>query len=239
MKIIKKRMIYQLVFHPYLFPVNCYLVEEDKDLTLIDTGLPYSYKGITCAVNMLQKPLTNIILTHAHADHVGSLDTLKEKFPHVSVSISVRDSCLLKGDVTINQNEPQTPIRGGIPKNIHTNPDHLLTEGDMIGSLKVIHTPGHTPGSISLLETRTNYMFAGDAFQTRGGIAVSGQIKPFFPFPALATWNKYVALQSAKKIAQFSPSLLAVGHGNMIKNPLKMMQKAIKQAEKSMLTKDV
>ncbi|MBA4535989.1 MBL fold metallo-hydrolase [Bacillus aquiflavi] len=232
MKIIKEGVVYQLVFLPHFFPVNCYLIEEDKELTLIDTGLPNSYKGIIQAIKMIKKPLTNIILTHAHADHVGSLDVLKKKFPNVSILISIRDSRLLMGDISLDQNEPQTPIKGGIPKNIQTKPTHLLTEGDSIGSLEVINTPGHTPGSISLLETRTHSIIVGDALQTRGGIAVSGQIKPFFPFPAFATWNKQLAIHSAKKISQLSPKLLAVGHGMMIKNPKNTMQKAIAQAEK-------
>ena len=58
-----------------LFPVNCYLVEEENEVTLIDAALPGSYKGIIQAVNQLGKPLQHILLTHAHGDHVGSLDT--------------------------------------------------------------------------------------------------------------------------------------------------------------------
>ena len=96
--------------------MKCYLVEEHSELTLIDTGIPNSYKGILNVIAELNKPLTNILLTHAHGDHVGSLDELKRRFPNVSVSISARDSRLLKGDTTLDSNEPQIPIKGGIPK---------------------------------------------------------------------------------------------------------------------------
>jgi glyoxylase-like metal-dependent hydrolase (beta-lactamase superfamily II) len=174
------------------------------------------------------------LLTHAHEDHVGSLDELKKRFPHVPVSISERDSRILKGDKSLDSNEPQTPIRGGVPKNLLTKPDILLKEGDRVGSLLVMATPGHTPGSISFLDTRNQSLIAGDAMQTRGGIAVSGQVRPFFPFPAFGTWNKELSLESVKKIADLKPSLLAVGHGEMLQTPDPFIQKAIRQAEKKL-----
>jgi glyoxylase-like metal-dependent hydrolase (beta-lactamase superfamily II) len=231
MKLTKEGPVYQLTFLPGFFPVNCYVIEEHSELTLIDTGIPNSYKQILNVIEKLNKPLTNVLLTHAHDDHVGSLDELKKRFPKVPVSISRRDSRLLKGDTTLDSNEPQTPIKGGVPKNIKTKPDHMLDEGDQIGSLKVVATPGHTPGSISFMDTRNHAIIAGDAMQTRGGIAVSGQLRLIFPFPALATWSKELAIDSVKKIKELHPSLLAVGHGDMIKNPEIFIQKAIQQAE--------
>jgi len=83
-----------------------------------------------------------------------------------------------------------------------------------------------------LLDTRNGHLIAGDAFQIRGGIAVSGVIKPLFPFPALATWNKEAAIDSAKKLVNLNPKLLAVGHGLMIEQPIKMMSEAIDEASR-------
>ncbi|MEH7392871.1 MBL fold metallo-hydrolase [Bacillus sp. JJ1503] len=231
MKITKMHSVYQLAFMPRLFPVNCYLVEEETSLTLIDAAMPYSAKSIIQSARKIGKPITNIIITHAHADHVGALDILKEILPEAQVSISSRDSLLLRGDTTIHPDEKNFPIRGGVPKNIKTRPDILLHEGERIGSLEVIHSPGHTPGSISLLDTRNRSLIVGDAFQTRGGIAVSGVVKPLFPFPALATWDKETALISARKLVGCQPSLLAAGHGKMIGHPIELMKKAIDHAE--------
>ncbi|WP_102693617.1 MBL fold metallo-hydrolase [Rummeliibacillus pycnus] len=232
MKITQHDQLFQLSFMPRLFPVNCYLIEETDRLTLIDAALPYSAKSIIKTAQQIGKPIANIILTHAHNDHIGSLDTLKTLIPNVQVSISARDFRLLKGDTTLLENEPTTPIRGGIPKKVQTKPDRLLKDGDLIGSLEVITAPGHTPGSIALLDTRNGHLIAGDAFQIRGGIAVSGVLKPAFPFPAFATWNKQVAVDSAKKLVNLNPSLLAVGHGQMIEQPVQIMKQAIEEASR-------
>lgn len=234
MKTTKSGFIYQLTFMPRFFPVNCFLVEEENALTLIDAALPYSTKGILKAAKKIGKPITNIILTHAHSDHIGALDALKARLPSATVSISARDARLLAGDKTLLPEEAGHPVKGGVPKNIKSKPDILLAEGDFIGSLEVIFSPGHTPGSISLLDRRTNSLIAGDALHIRGGVAVSGTLKPLFPFPALATWDKKTALASAKKLQSFTPSLLAVGHGNMIKKPGRAFGKAIKESEKNL-----
>lgn len=234
MKMVSSGTVHQISFMPRLFPVNCYLIEEDKGLTLIDAAMPYSTKKILLAASKIGKPITNVILTHAHSDHVGSLDALKEALPDLRVSISGRDSRLLAGDKSLLASEPPTPIRGGVPKRIRTTPDILLAEGDRIGSLEVISTPGHTPGSISLLDMRNGVLVAGDALQTRGGIAVSGVMKPLFPFPAMATWNKEEALRSVLKLRALNPVLLAVGHGTMLENPGQQMDRAIEEAKRQL-----
>lgn len=236
MKIVRDRNIYQLIFLPGFFPVNCYIVEEQASITLIDTGIPSSFKGIVKVINEISKPLKHILITHAHGDHVGSLVELNKAFPDIPISISTRDSKLLKGDVELEPHEQQTPIKGGIPKNINLQPNQLLHEGDQIGSLLVIATPGHTPGSISFFDTRDHSIIVGDAIQTRGGIAVSGQLRPFFPFPAMATWSKEVALESVKKIVALEPKLLAVGHGEMIVEPKEAILHAIEEAEQKIRT---
>lgn len=137
----------------------------------------------------------------------------------------------MSGDITLDPNEPDTPIRGGVPKNLKTRADILLQNGDQIGSLIAIAAPGHTPGSMAYFDTRSRTLIAGDAFQTRGGMAVTGQLRPLFPFPAMATWNKETALQSAHKLLEYNPSLLAVGHGKMLKQPEKAITHAITKAK--------
>ncbi|EPD81657.1 MULTISPECIES: MBL fold metallo-hydrolase [unclassified Paenibacillus] len=234
MKITREGDLYQLAFLPRMFPVNCYLVEEKDGLTLIDAAMPFSAKGIMKAAGGIGKPIKRIVLTHAHEDHVGALDELKRLLPQAEVFISARDARLLKGDATLDPDEPQMPVRGAVPKKVTTVPDVLLKEGDRIGSLLALFTPGHTPGSMSFLDVRSNAVIAGDALQLRAGIAVSGQLKLLFPFPALATWNKHEALESVKKLRGYSPALLAVGHGAMLSDPAAKLDLAIAAAERNL-----
>ncbi|SDI36705.1 Glyoxylase, beta-lactamase superfamily II [Planococcus glaciei] len=234
MLVTKARTVYQLSFMPRAFPVNCYLVEEDDTLTLIDAALPFSTKAILHTVRTIGKPITEIVLTHAHMDHVGALDAVKEAYPKAVVSISARDARLLAGDRRSLVDEPQSPVKGGLTKSIKTKPDRFLKEGDRIGSLQVVFSPGHTPGSISLLDVRNRSLIAGDALYTRGGTAVCGTMKLLFPIPALATWNKVIALESAEKLRSLRPSLLAVGHGKMIQNPDQAFHKAIMESRNSL-----
>lgn len=230
MKMITQGNLHQLIFLPGIFPVNCYIVEEADSLTLIDAGLPNSYKGIQQAIQHIGKPLTRIVLTHIHDDHVGSLDTLTRLYPEATVYVSRRDARLMTGDLSLDDHEPQTPIRGSVPKRLKTTPDVLVNEQNHIGSLQVITAPGHTPGSIALLDQRNRFLIAGDAFQTRGGIAVAGSMRIGFPFPALATWSKEIALQSAVRLLELEPALLAVGHGSMIMQPSVQIRQAIQRA---------
>lgn len=235
MKVVHKKTIYQLTFLPRLFPVNCYIIEESDSLTLIDAALPYSSKWILMMAKKIGKPITRILLTHIHEDHIGALDDLKEELrDSVTVYVSRRDSRLMSGDCTLDGDELNIPIRGGVPKKLKTRADILLEDGDRIGSLIALSTPGHTPGSMSYYDIRSKVLIVGDAFQTRGGIAVGGQVRPLFPFPAMATWNKELALNSAIKMKQYKPSVLATGHGKMIEQPEAAIGYAISAAEKNL-----
>ncbi|PKG25317.1 MBL fold metallo-hydrolase [Niallia nealsonii] len=227
MRITKHNHLYQLTFFPNIFPVNCYLIEEENELTLIDAALPFSYKYILEAAKNIKKPITKIVLTHAHGDHIGSLDALKENLPDAIVYISERDAKILQGDHSILKEEEPHKLKGGLPKNIRTKPDVLLKDGDRIGSFTCVSMPGHTPGSMAFLDNRDNSLIAGDAFQTKGGLAISGQWKILFPFPTMATWNKEAALKSAEKILSYDISLLAVGHGDLLKNPQNQLKKLL------------
>ena len=198
---------------------------------MIDATLPFSAKAILQAARKIGKPVTRIVLTHAHDDHVGALDALKQALPDVPVYISKRDARLMSGDLTLDADEPGTPIRGGAPKALKTRADILLQDGDRIGSLLALTAPGHTPGSMAFLDTRNGSLIAGDAFQIRGGIAVSGQFRPWFPFPAMATWNKVKVLESAQKLRAYKPALLAVGHGGLLKQPGAALDRAIAEAK--------
>src|SRR5256886_4936919 len=215
-----------------LVAFNCYLIREDDGFSLIDTNMSGQAQGIMQEASKLGRPIVRILLTHAHVDHVGSLDALHEALPNAQVAISERDARFLSGDKSLDPSEPQVPLRGGYPV-CTTKPTRLLHEGERIGSLEVIATPGHTPGHLALLDTRDHAVFAGDAFQTLGGVAVAGTFKPLFPLPALATWHRGLALESARKLLALQPSALAVGHGRVLNHPPAEMEHAIHVMEQS------
>src|SRR5262252_1888739 len=206
--------------------MNCYLVVEDDGLTLVDSTMSSPAAEIAGLAGELGLELRRIALTHAHGDHVGGVAGVRDRFPGVEVSIGEREARLLAGDKRLDEGEPQTPVKGFFNK-VDWKPDRLLRPGDRVGSLEVVSAPGHTPGHISFLDLRDRALIAGDAFQTRGGIAVSGIIRPLFPFPAMGTWDKAPALRSAEAIRVLEPSLLAVGHGNMLDNPVPAIDTAI------------
>lgn len=206
--------------------VNCYLVREDDGFTLIDAAIGGCGKPIVQAAQTFGLPIVRIVLTHAHVDHVGALDELHDLLPDVPVAITERDARFLSGDKSLDPAEQVDKLRGGYPI-VKTRPTQLLHAGDHLGSLEVIATPGHTPGHASFLDRRDGTLIAGDAFQTLGGVAVSGTIKPLFPLPALATWHKASALESARKLRALAPSRLAVGHGRVLEQPLAAMDRAI------------
>ncbi len=221
----------QLTRWPLLFPVNVYLVREDDGLTLIDTAVGGSDKAITSCARQFGAPIVRIVLTHAHGDHVGSLDALRAALPDAEVAMSERTARFLSGDLTCEPGEARGKLPGSF-KICKTRPNRLLKPGDRVGSLEVLAAPGHSPDHIAFLDIRDRTLFAGDAFQTRGGVAVSGTVKPLFPFPAMGTWDKEIALRSARELLSLSPSRLGVGHGNFLEDATTAMQTAVVEAER-------
>lgn len=210
---------------------NCFLVRETDGFTLIDTGMSGSAPAIMQAARKHGAPIRRILLTHAHVDHVGSLDALHLLQPDAEVMISARDARFLTGDLSLDADEPQTPLRGGFPV-CTTQPTHLLKPGERIGSLEVLASPGHTPGHIALFDHRDGTLIAGDAFSTQAGISTGGTYRLLFPFPALATWHRPTAIHNAELLRDLNPARLAVGHGPVLENPAEAMSRAISEARR-------
>jgi glyoxylase-like metal-dependent hydrolase (beta-lactamase superfamily II) len=209
--------------------VNAYLVEEEDGFTLIDTMLPKSGKVIQAKLTELGRPIVRIVLTHAHGDHIGSLDELAAQLPDAEVSISARDARLLKGDKSLSPGEPKDKLRGGYP-GAKTQPHRTLSPGDRIGSLEVVAAPGHTPGHVALLDARDRTLYCGDAYSTLGGVATTAKPNWRFPLPALATWHRPTALESAKALRELDAARLAPGHGKVVESPAAAMDRAIADA---------
>jgi glyoxylase-like metal-dependent hydrolase (beta-lactamase superfamily II) len=209
--------------------VNAFLVREADGFTLIDTNLPGSAKGILQAVRQYGGPIVRIAITHAHGDHVASLDALHSELPDAEVVVGSRSARFLSGDLSLDPDEPQAELRGSY-QTCQTQPTRTLEPGDRVGSLEVVASPGHTPGHIAFLDTRDRTLIAGDAFVVLGGVAVTGVMHWLFPLPHMATWHKPTALESARALRALTPSRLAVGHGKTLDNPLAVMDKAIREA---------
>ncbi len=207
---------------------NCFLVKEDDGFTLVDTNFPGSASRILRAAKNLEAPLRRILLTHAHFDHVGSLDSLLQLTPGIELGISVRESRLLARDFTLDLGESGKPLLG-FP-GVRARPTILLKNGDRVGSLQAISSPGHTPGHMSFLDIRDGSLLAGDSFVNQMGLTAAGAFKLYFPMPALFSWNKELSALSANKLRDLKPARLAVGHGATLDSPLAAMDKAVEMA---------
>jgi hydroxyacylglutathione hydrolase len=142
------------------FETNCYILRSSssvKDCVLIDAGLES-----TPLVDYLRRKRLNpvaVILTHGHIDHVAGLDELLANWPEIKVYIHSSDVPMLSGKNNLSE-------LAGIPSG-RIKADCLLEDGQVIElagiRLKVLHTPGHTPGGISLYSRDDQIVFVGDA----------------------------------------------------------------------------
>jgi glyoxylase-like metal-dependent hydrolase (beta-lactamase superfamily II) len=192
--------------------VNMYLVAEEDGLTVVDTGIPGSAKAIMKAAAALGAPIRRIALTHAHGDHIGSLDAR-----------------LLKKDMTLDPGEPQDKLRGSYP-GAKTAPTRTFEPGERVGSLEVVAAPGHTPGHVAFLDTRDGTLLAGDAYTTINGVETSARKPLGFPLAGMATWSPEVELASARALRALNPTRLAPGHGKIVDDPGAAMDRAIAKA---------
>lgn len=138
--------------------INCYIIQDEntKETMIIDPGnVPQNLIEI---LDAMQVKIKYILLTHCHGDHIGGVSKIKEKYGG-KVLIHTKDALGLK-DISINLS---THI--GLEP-IILQEDARLNDGDLlhVGNLEfqVIHTPGHTCGSISLYCEQEKMLFSGD-----------------------------------------------------------------------------
>jgi glyoxylase-like metal-dependent hydrolase (beta-lactamase superfamily II) len=209
--------------------VNCYLVPEADGFTLIDTSFSGGEDGIISAAAAAGKPIRRILLTHAHPDHIGSADALIAKLGPLEIAASQRSVPLLKfpPDTSLEPGEPDIPIKN--TPGIESPVTRILSEGDFYGSLRVIDTPGHLPGHLSLLDRRDGTLYAGDAIICLGSLRVAG----YAPFPFTPTngftWDKRLALSSARKLLEQPIVRYASGHGPIREGGVPILRETIEK----------
>jgi glyoxylase-like metal-dependent hydrolase (beta-lactamase superfamily II) len=191
---------------------NCYILVRDG-LTVIDTGIPGSGKKILAYIREKlhrdPRKIRTIILTHFHMDHTGGVAALKKAATGAKIAIGEADAGYISGKTPL----PVYPgfrgvllrIAGKLMKPGHFPPDILLKDGDRIDGLLCIHIPGHTPGSIGLLDDSTKTFFAGDILRYDGTVIAEG--------PAPFTMDPIGSHQSIRKISGLDFDLLLPGHG--------------------------
>lgn len=215
-------------------PINIYLIIEDP-LTLVDTG-PKTDDALNALREQLgklgfdPKDIQRIILTHSHEDHCGLAGILqRESGAPVYVHEWEYNNISEHGQTRANRNLLR---RAGVPAEelekmagryelIHKFRDPVEVveayrdEQEFVfasGSLRVVHTPGHTPGSSCLLRESNRLLFTGDTILktiTPNPVLNADPIDPTRRFPSLGEY-----LVSLARIRQLAPTLLKTSHGD-------------------------
>lgn len=211
--------------------VNIVLYGEPqmKDFVLIDAGMPKSADEIISVVEerygSKSRPKA-IILTHGHFDHVGGIIELIERWD-VPVYAHTLEIPFLSGkqnypepDPTVNNGlvAKMSPIFPNEAINLGGNLKVLPSDGSVpfMAGFRWIHTPGHSPGHISLFREKDRVLIAGDAFVTvkqESLYKVITQTKEISGPPQYFTTDWSDARASIEKLAILKPSVAITGHG--------------------------
>ena len=191
------------------------LIIAEESLTLIDTGLkdgaPHVLEFIR-HIGHSPEEISLIVLTHNHIDHMGGLVEIK-KYTGAKVAahkddIGIREHPPAAGS---RYREPLAQIKSKLQSAFSILPEDvdIVLEGgerlDCLGGLDVIHTPGHTPGSISLYSQKHKMLFSGDLIRKR-------RKKLLLP-PKMVCSDINENLESIKKISHYDIEILCFGHG--------------------------
>ncbi|WP_249869620.1 MBL fold metallo-hydrolase [Oceanobacillus saliphilus] len=209
--------------------VNLCFIGKADDWILIDAGMPKSANIIIKQAEILfgknAKPKA-LILTHGHFDHVGAANELVEKWD-IPVFAHPLEHPFLTGERSYP--DPDPLVEGGLvakisglfpeePINLGNNISLLPEDGSVPGlpDWEWMHTPGHTPGHVSLYRKADNTLIAGDAFITVKQdelLKVMMQTKEVNGPPRYFTPDWEQAEISVAKLAGLNPATAVTGHG--------------------------
>jgi len=194
---------------------NVYIVVNDNNLTIIDTGMPGQLGKILDYIKHLgKKPsdVTKIILTHCHVDHIGNAFELK-KLTNAKLYVHEKDAPYVSG----KEKMPSPKGLAGAAFKVaspffkvkYVEPDILLKENDVVDGFVVIHNPGHTPGSISLYSVDKKILFVGDELRYMDG-KIQGPPEQFTP-------DMDLAIKMMEKLTKIDYDIMLSGHGEPLK----------------------
>lgn len=204
--------------------VNCYLVEDERGVTVIDTGIPGQWRDLMAELDAMgasAEAIRGVILTHGDTDHRGFADRLRREHD-VTIFVHSDDAALARGETTKRVPWGGMKIgpvlgflwyaarRGGL-RVPGVGEVATVADGDVLdlpGDPVVIHVPGHTPGSVAVHVAASGALFVGDAMTTRHVLTgVEG------PQPAPFTMDEEQALASLGRLEGLETSWLLPGHG--------------------------
>ncbi len=223
----------------YIGPVNVYLIAEDP-ITIIDTG-PKTEAAVTTLRAGLKRAgftvadIRRIVLTHAHEDHCGLARSLRDEAKDAQVFVHGWETGHRAGRLEHEENL-RLLTQAGVPteeigmmrrlfESVREYADSLdddhcseLNDGDELefetGVLRVLHTPGHTPGSCSFVREADRTVIAGDCVLKRitpNPMLSPDPIDPSRRFRSLAEY-----MVSLARVRSFAPTLIYGGHGEPI-----------------------
>ena len=208
--------------------INLVLVWDDKNLVLIDAGVPGQTKEIIGAITNLSfkaENLTHMIITHQDYDHVGCVADLKKLCPNMQVVAHAEESPYIDGRKLPIKLEARLSEYESLPnvdkafvdawKNMYENHpipiDYEVHDGevfDICGGLEFVHVPGHTPGHIAVFLVESRIIVCGDAANIKGGEVVGSN--PIY------TQNMDLANKSLEKIVGRELSGIVAYHGGYL-----------------------
>lgn len=184
---------------------NSYILVKGNDVAIIDTGLPGSAEKIIKAVEALGpgRMVKAIILTHYHIDHTGNAAELKAA-TGAQVYAHEEEAPFISGEKPLPLPPSLSRERYAAFKPVSV--DRALKDGDEVFGFRVIHIPGHTPGSMAL--HGHGMLFSGDTLNARGG-SIQGT-------PAEYDWNRELASRAVRRLLELEFDILLPGHGDPV-----------------------